>query len=146
GRTYEQVARAIGCPLGTVGWRLSRAKDALRDRLTSRGVASPAAAVALLATATAGSAIAAPLLDATVRAGLWFAGEQSLAEAVVSPHAVQLARGPLRPAPARKIAWAASVAAAVAIGGGTMWLARSAAMPDDTKPVATKPADAVPSQ
>jgi len=145
GQTYEQVARAIGCPLGTVGWRLSRAKEALRDRLTSRGVASPAAAVALLATATTGAAIAAPLLDTTVRAGLWFAGEPTVGDAVVSPHAIALARSVLRTASTSKIVMAASVALAVAIGGGTMWLAQSAAKPDD-KPVATKPADTAPSK
>lgn len=146
GRTYEQVARAIGCPLGTVGWRLSRAKEALRDRLTSRGVASPAAAVALLATATTGSTIAAPLLDTTIRAGLWFAGERTVGDAVVSPHAIQLARSALRTATTSKIVMAASVAVAVAIGGGTMWLARSEAKPDDSKLVAAKPLDAAASK
>jgi RNA polymerase sigma factor (sigma-70 family) len=37
GQTYEETARRIGCPVGTVRVRLSRARDRLRDRLTRRG-------------------------------------------------------------------------------------------------------------
>jgi RNA polymerase sigma factor (sigma-70 family) len=44
GQTYEQAARRIGCPVGTIRVRLSRARDRLRDRLTRRGF-GPAAIV-----------------------------------------------------------------------------------------------------
>ena len=37
GQTYEETARRIGCPVGTVRVRLSRARDRLRDRLARRG-------------------------------------------------------------------------------------------------------------
>ena len=37
GQTYDQAARRIGCPVGTVRVRLSRARDRLRARLTRRG-------------------------------------------------------------------------------------------------------------
>nr|WP_303652943.1 RNA polymerase sigma factor [Paludisphaera mucosa] len=37
GRTYEEAAARIGCPVGTVRVRLSRARDRLRDRLARRG-------------------------------------------------------------------------------------------------------------
>jgi RNA polymerase sigma factor (sigma-70 family) len=37
GLTYEETARRIGCPVGTVRVRLSRARDRLRKRLTRRG-------------------------------------------------------------------------------------------------------------
>ncbi|MDG3004319.1 RNA polymerase sigma factor [Paludisphaera mucosa] len=37
GRTYEDAARSIGCPVGTVRVRLSRAREQLRVRLTRRG-------------------------------------------------------------------------------------------------------------
>ncbi|MDE2142752.1 MAG: RNA polymerase sigma factor [Elusimicrobia bacterium] len=33
GRGYEEAAEALGCPLGTVRSRISRARDALRERL-----------------------------------------------------------------------------------------------------------------
>jgi RNA polymerase sigma factor (sigma-70 family) len=38
GQTYEQAARQIGCPVGTVRVRLSRARERLRTRLTRRGI------------------------------------------------------------------------------------------------------------
>ena len=39
GRTHEQAARHLGCPVGTVKSRLARGRHALRDRLTRRGLA-----------------------------------------------------------------------------------------------------------
>jgi RND family efflux transporter MFP subunit len=39
GLTLEQAARRLGCPVGTVKSRLSRARDRLRDRLSRRGLA-----------------------------------------------------------------------------------------------------------
>jgi RNA polymerase sigma factor (sigma-70 family) len=38
GQTYEQAARRIGCPVGTVRVRLSRARERLRGRLEHRGL------------------------------------------------------------------------------------------------------------
>ena len=40
-----------------------------------------------------------------------------------------------------KWALAAGVLLTIGLGGGTAWMARSAAMPDDPKPVAAKAAD-----
>jgi RNA polymerase sigma factor (sigma-70 family) len=39
GRTHAQAARLLGCPVGTVSIRASRAKELLRERLTRRGLA-----------------------------------------------------------------------------------------------------------
>ncbi len=39
GRTHEQAARHLGCPVGTVKSRLARGRARLKDRLTRRGVA-----------------------------------------------------------------------------------------------------------
>ena len=39
GRTIEEAARDLGCPVGTVKSRLSRARDRLRARLARRGLA-----------------------------------------------------------------------------------------------------------
>src|SRR5262249_31616689 len=38
GKTNEEAARQLGCPLGTVLSRLARARERLRLRLTSRGL------------------------------------------------------------------------------------------------------------
>ena len=39
GRTCEEAARHLGCPIGTVGSRLARGRQRLRDRLSRRGLA-----------------------------------------------------------------------------------------------------------
>jgi HlyD family secretion protein len=48
GRTCEQAARHIGCPVGTVASRLARGRVRLRDRLRRRGLAPGAGAVVVL--------------------------------------------------------------------------------------------------
>lgn len=51
GMTLEQAARRLGCPVGTVKSRLSRARGRLRDRLRRRGMAPegrPGAAIVAL--------------------------------------------------------------------------------------------------
>ena len=45
GQTYDEAARRIGCPVGTIRVRLSRARGQLRDRLT-RGLRPSAIAAA----------------------------------------------------------------------------------------------------
>ena len=39
GRTCEEAARHLGCPIGTIGSRLARGRERLRDRLARRGLA-----------------------------------------------------------------------------------------------------------
>jgi RNA polymerase sigma factor (sigma-70 family) len=46
GRTNEEAARALGCPMGTVAIRLARARDRLRKRLERRGVGTPPSVLA----------------------------------------------------------------------------------------------------
>ena len=43
GRTHDQAAEEMACPVGTVRSRLARGRDLLRRRLTARGHASMAA-------------------------------------------------------------------------------------------------------
>ncbi len=60
GHTHAEAANRLGWPIGTVASRLARAKDVLRDRLTRRGVALPAAGLAAVFAST--TAPAAPLV------------------------------------------------------------------------------------
>jgi RNA polymerase sigma-70 factor (ECF subfamily) len=48
GKTNEEAAEQLGCPKGTILSRLSRARERLRKRLSSRGVLLAAAPFALL--------------------------------------------------------------------------------------------------
>jgi len=130
GHNYVEVARAIGCPVGSVGWRLTRAKELLRERLHHRGVACPAAGIALLiSTAGASAAVPASLVESTVRAGMWFAGNR-VVDAVPSAQALELARSVIGTISTSRWALVASVLLTMGLCGGTAWLARSAAKSD----------------
>jgi RNA polymerase sigma factor (sigma-70 family) len=74
GLTSEQAAVRIGCPAGTVWSRLSTARQRLRGRLVRRGVAFPAALLAVELTPPASAALSRALFDATVEASLGFVG------------------------------------------------------------------------
>jgi RNA polymerase sigma factor (sigma-70 family) len=125
GKTNEQAAQILGCPRGSMGARLTRARERLRDCLARRGFVTSSAVVAgVLAADCAPAAVPLPLLDNTVRAALWFAGEQAAAAGFVSARAVALARGAFRAMLVNKlkIAAAALLAAAMLGTGATMLL------------------------
>lgn len=141
GRTYEEVSKALGCPVGSVGWRLDQALQLLHRRLASRGVAAPVAGmVAILTAAVANSAVPAPLVDATVRAGVWFAGGHAVGSAVPTA-AVELARSTLGSMTTYKLI-AAGLLVAVGLCGGTAWVSRLSAMSDKPAAEVTAPAPA----
>ena len=63
GLTYDAAARQLGLSEGTLRGRLGRARERLRQRLTSRGVSVPAG---LIVAGTAGQSQAQALLPATL--------------------------------------------------------------------------------
>ncbi len=70
GFTHEQAAHAIGCPKATVGVRLMRARKLLHARLTQRGLALSATALATCLTEQAVQAtLPAGTVQATVQSG-----------------------------------------------------------------------------
>jgi RNA polymerase sigma factor (sigma-70 family) len=74
GKTNNEAARELGCPLGTVVSRLSRARNRLRDRLTQRGVTVSVAALTALLAPQAGAAPPPLLVSAALRLALATAG------------------------------------------------------------------------
>jgi RNA polymerase sigma factor (sigma-70 family) len=66
GLTHEEAARRLGCPVGTVESRLSRARERLRTRLTRRGLAPTAPALALALSPAPASALMPRLVETTV--------------------------------------------------------------------------------
>src|SRR5262245_2827851 len=92
GKSYEQAARELGWPKGTLARRLTKALELLRGQLTRRGIALSAGA---LATALGEKAVAAPvpaLLSINVmKAAASVAAGKTLAEGILSTQAVALA-------------------------------------------------------
>jgi RNA polymerase sigma factor (sigma-70 family) len=118
GATAEEASRQLGCPVGTVKSRLARGRDALRARLTGRGI-SPTMA-GMLASEAVNSPVPATLTRATL---------ETIAGSKVAPGIVALMKGAV-PIMLSK----STVAAALIIGGislagaGTAaWMQTSAA-------------------
>jgi RNA polymerase sigma factor (sigma-70 family) len=135
GLTYDEAARRLGCPRGTVSIRLTRARDLLRKRLVRRGfVWSGAALAAVLASHGARAATPAALVSGTVRAALAFAADRAAAAGLVSARTVALAEGVLRAMWMTKVKLTVAllVSAVVVIGLGAAALAQR---PDGGKPV-----------
>jgi RNA polymerase sigma factor (sigma-70 family) len=144
GKTNEQAAQALGWPRGSISRRLAEARDLLRERLVGRGYAYSAAGFGTLVATTAGSAaVPLPLLDATVRAGLWFAAEGAASAAVLSTEAVTLAKGVLHTMAIQKLKIAAAVVLVAGMlgGGGTFFLQSVVGAPAGDTPVAAAEKD-----
>jgi RNA polymerase sigma factor (sigma-70 family) len=112
GRTYDEAARLLGCPKGTVSTRLTRGRDLLRRRLARRGVGLPAAALAAVLCTRAASAAPLGLVPATVGAAVLVA-----AGGAVPAHLTAVAEGVLRSMFLSKIKTASVVLFALALLG-----------------------------
>jgi RNA polymerase sigma factor (sigma-70 family) len=88
GRTHEEAARHLGCPVGTVKSRLARGRERLRARLTRRGLA-PEAALATLGPVT----VPASLANATIGAAVRYATVGAAAAGAVPTAVVALTEG-----------------------------------------------------
>jgi RNA polymerase sigma factor (sigma-70 family) len=96
GKTQEEAARHLGCPLATLRTRVARGRKLLRDRLAKGGLTLSAAGLAALL--IAGAAPAAPpaaLARVAARAAVPFAAGQPAA-ALCSAQAAGLVAGGLR--------------------------------------------------
>jgi RNA polymerase sigma factor (sigma-70 family) len=117
GKTQEEVARQLGCPLGTVRSRLARGRSRLKEVLERRGLRLSAAGLTTALAGSAASAAAVPslLLHATGRAALQYAAGKAAA-AVVSARVAVLIKGGLKAMVAAKL----KVATAVVLVTGTL--------------------------
>jgi RNA polymerase sigma factor (sigma-70 family) len=95
GLTTEEAAMRIGCPLGTVLSRLSRARERLRGRLERRGLTPSKASLMLALTPRTWDCVATGLLNSTVQAAFGFAGRRASEAGMASASAIGLAKGVL---------------------------------------------------
>ncbi len=132
GKTNQEAAQQLRCPVGTVFTRLHRARRLLRGRLSRRGLALSASTLAAALTQSRASAALPPtLVPAGVSAAARFAAGNSTAPGIVSPHAITLAEGALRAMKMTKVKLMTALLAVLALGvtvGGLVY----AAIADDT--------------
>jgi RNA polymerase sigma factor (sigma-70 family) len=67
GLRHDEVARRLGCPVGTVESRLSRAREQLRHRLERRGLAPTASVIGVTLRSPGATAMIPSLVEATLR-------------------------------------------------------------------------------
>jgi RNA polymerase sigma factor (sigma-70 family) len=141
GRTNEEAARELGCPVGTIQSRLARARRRLRDRLTRRGVA-PAAGALVLALAGEAAAVPGMLVRGAVRAAALAAAGKDLAGSV-SLEAGAIAEGVVRAMLVTKVKAGAAVVLTtvllVAGGGGVLTYRTVASEPGAVRKVSAVP-------
>jgi len=123
GRTNEEAAVEMGCPVGTIHSRLSWARQRLRARLTRRGLTLATAGLAALLVHNASSAaLPAALAETTLQAAL---ADAARATAGASAGAVALAKGVLRSMFLAKLRFGVAVLLALMLCGGVGGLAFS---------------------
>ncbi len=85
GRTYEEAARVLGRPVGTIKSRLARGREHLRGRMIRRGVVPAAvAATGVLSADSARAVISTVSIDATSRMAAQFAAGYAATDVIPS--------------------------------------------------------------
>jgi TIGR03009 family protein len=96
GKTYDEIARQLGCSRGTVSTWLTRARELLRKRLERRGVVLAGGVLATLLAGRTASAVAPPaLVHGTVKAALPYAAGKAAVAGLVSAKVAALTEGVL---------------------------------------------------
>jgi zinc protease len=93
GRTHEQAAVEIGCPVGTIKSRLSRGRERLRSRLARRGLATSVLVPGPMFLSDPAWTVPAKLLGQTVRAATQLVTKEIVQGGALTVGAATLAHG-----------------------------------------------------
>jgi RNA polymerase sigma factor (sigma-70 family) len=140
GKTYEEAARELGCPKGTVSTWLTHAREWLRSRLARDGLALSGGVLAtVLCRHAAVAAAPAALVDTTVEAAVLYAAGAGPVAGIISDQVVALTKGALRAMGMTKLKIAMMQVAVCLFGLGTGWTAFQAlaAGPAEVQPKGT---------
>lgn len=132
GRRLQDVAAQLGCPLGTLSGRLTRAREMLRQRLIRQGVTVSCGALAMALSQQAASAsVPAALVSSTVQVVNVFTISSVATAGAISPHVAALTEGVLKImfyAQLKQMALVATIVVFAGIGAGGL-IQMSAAEP-----------------
>ncbi|MGP0064134.1 MAG: sigma-70 family RNA polymerase sigma factor [Isosphaeraceae bacterium] len=123
GRTHDQAAEELRCPVGTVRSRLARGRDLLRRRLTQRGFA-PSAMAAFLSTGPSlparllVEAVPPSLVSATLKAAFGFGSAQTIQVGAIATSVVALAQGVLTTMRIAQLQWIGLAILATSLSAG----------------------------
>jgi RNA polymerase sigma factor (sigma-70 family) len=138
GYTHGQAAVEVGCPVGSVSWRLARGRELLRRRLLGRGVTLSGAALAGLLAERTAAPVSAALAQATVGAATAFAAGTAPKLSAAGALAEEVLKG-LALGKTRALALAALAVTFLALGGGLLAYQPRAEPPAPADPAAEKP-------
>jgi RNA polymerase sigma factor (sigma-70 family) len=93
GKSYREVAEQLGCPIGTVSTRVTRARQLLRKRLAHQGLALSLGVLTAALTRQTATAMPASLTASTVRAAVLLTHETGGAAGTLSPPVAELIEG-----------------------------------------------------
>ncbi len=137
GKTNQEAAALLACPVGTVKGRLTRARELLRKRLTRQGVVLSTATLAAILTFSASSAaVPVAVIETTVRAAMLVAAGH-LATAGVSVPVAALAKGVLQSMFLTKLMTVCGIVLGVSLLGTTTVLVAHRALATEPRPEQT---------
>ncbi|MBI3408159.1 MAG: sigma-70 family RNA polymerase sigma factor [Planctomycetes bacterium] len=116
GKTYDEAGKLLGLSMGTISTRLTHARDLLRERLTRRGLAVSAGALAgWLCEQSASAAAPMQLLQATVKAGVLATGGRAALGAAAPASVVTLTKKVVTSMFLAKLKFVAMIAVVLAV-------------------------------
>ncbi|HMF13831.1 MAG TPA: sigma factor-like helix-turn-helix DNA-binding protein, partial [Gemmataceae bacterium] len=140
GKTYQEVSRQLGVPVGTLSARLTRARDLLRTRLVRRGIdVSGAMLAALLCEQASSAAVPAASVNITIKAATALLLGETAAKSAIPATVAALTEGVLRGMFLGKVKLMMAALLAGLLVTGMGLLIPAAVAPPSTSPESAKP-------